>query len=182
MKFFVISDTHGKINKVREVYEKLNNIDLIIHLGDCEHDAKALEVALEAPVVCVKGNMDGSYSSDDFKTLETEYGKILLTHGHMDHVKTDNSRLLYRAEENNCKAVLFGHTHTPYYNQVDGIYLLNPGSLPAPRDGTQGSYGIITTTPTEFNCAIVYYSSLQGKNTKPVGGVLWDMLNNSDRF
>ena len=34
MKIFVISDTHGKIGKVREVWDKLTNVDLVIHLGD----------------------------------------------------------------------------------------------------------------------------------------------------
>ena len=34
MKILAISDTHGKLNKVRDIYAKLTNIDLIIHAGD----------------------------------------------------------------------------------------------------------------------------------------------------
>ena len=63
MKILVISDTHGKLNKVREVYRKLTNIDLIIHAGDYMRDGEALSKEFAVPVVAVKGNCDGSHSS-----------------------------------------------------------------------------------------------------------------------
>lgn len=182
MKIFVISDTHGKTAKVREVWDKLTDVDLIIHLGDYIKDAKQLERELETEVIAVKGNMDGSYSRDDYKVIETEYGKLLLIHGHMDGVKSSPLNLIYRAQELDCKAVLFGHTHRPAYEETDGLYLVNPGSLTFPRDGTDGSYAIINTAPESFNCAIVYYSRLKPKKKPPQKGRLWDMLNNSDRF
>ncbi|MCQ4637286.1 metallophosphoesterase [Anaerovorax odorimutans] len=182
MKIFVISDTHGRTEKVTEVWAKLTNVDLVVHLGDYIEDARRLEKELETEVVSVKGNMDGSYNSDDYRILETEYGKLLLTHGHMDNVKMSPLNLVYRAEELGCKAVLFGHTHRPAYEEAGGIYLVNPGSLSLPRDGSDGSYAIIHTSPEEFNCAIVYYSSLSPKKKPPSGGRLRQMLNYSDRF
>ena len=181
MKLFIISDTHGKIAKVREVWSKLTSVNLIIHLGDYIEDVKRLEQELETEVVSVKGNMDGSYGADDYKIVETEYGKLLLTHGHMDGVKASPLNLIYRAQELDCKAVLFGHTHKPAYEETDGLYLINPGSLSFPRDGTNGSYAIINTSAEEFNCAIVYYASLT-KKKPPQSGRLREMLNNSDRF
>ena len=37
--------------------------------------------------------------------------------------------------------VMFGHTHKPYFEQKDGITVLNPGSLAYPRqEGRKGSY------------------------------------------
>ena len=182
MKIFVISDTHGKIAKVKQVWDKLTDVDLLIHLGDHVEDAKRLERELETKVVFVKGNMDGSYDSKDYKIVETEYGKLLLTHGHMDGVKGSPLGLIYRAQELDCKAVLFGHTHKPAYEEVDGLYLINPGSLSQPRDGTDGSYAIIHTSAEDFHCAIVYYASLMPKKKPPQSGRLFDMLNNSDRF
>lgn len=182
MKIFVISDTHGKTAKVMEVWQKLHDVDLVIHLGDYIQDAKQLERQMETEVIAVKGNMDGSYSSDDYKIVETEYGKLLLTHGHMDHVKSSPLNLIYKAEELGCKAALFGHTHKPAYEEVNGIYVINPGSLPQPRDGSDGSYAIITTSLDEFHCAIVYYSSLIPKKKSPQSGRLRGMLNYSDRF
>ena len=182
MKIFVISDTHGKLDKVLEVWDKLTNVDLVIHLGDYEKDAQRLEKLLETEVVYVKGNMDGSYSSDDYKIVETEYGKILLTHGHMENVKMSPLNLIYKAQELGCKAALFGHTHQAAYEEINGIYLVNPGSLSLPRDGSSGSYAIINTEPDAFHCAIVYYSNTPQKKKPPQRGRLSTMLNYSDRF
>lgn len=182
MKIFVISDTHGKTEKVEEVWKKLSGIDLIIHLGDYEKDAQQLQRMLDTEVISVKGNMDGSYSPDDFKVLETEYGKLLLTHGHMDNVKMSPLNLIYRAQEMGCKAALFGHTHRPVYEESHGIYLINPGSLSLPRDGSDGSYAILHTSESSLDCAIVYYSSLHPKKKPPQSGRLRNMLNYSDRF
>lgn len=183
MKIFVISDTHGKLDKVLEVWDRLTNVDLVIHLGDYEKDAQRLEKLLETEVVYVKGNMDGSYGSDDYKVVETEYGKLLLTHGHMENVKMSPLNLIYKAEELGCKAVLFGHTHQAAYEEVNGIYLVNPGSLPSPRDGSNGSYAIINTENDAFHCAIVYYQGTSAPAKKAPGrGRLSTMLNYSDRF
>lgn len=187
MKLFVISDTHGKTDRVKEVYGKLKGMDMIVHLGDFQKDAKGLEKELGIDVISVKGNTDGSTSSKDYKILETEFGKILLVHGHMEQVKFSLQNLLYRTKELGCKAALFGHTHEPFYGEFDGIYLVNPGSLSLPRDEKRASYAIVTINKDEFNAAIVYYSTIMGSNSssdnsKTSGGYLKNLLNNSDRF
>jgi len=182
MKIFVISDTHGKTAKVKEVWDRLSNIDMVIHLGDYVSDAKDLEKYFETEVICVKGNCDGSRSSDDYKILDTEYGSLLITHGHMENVKFSPMNLVYKAQELGCKAALFGHTHQAAYEEVSGVYLVNPGSLTNPRDGSSGSYAIINTEPDSFHCSIVYYSTLSPKKKPPKAGRLRSMLNYSDRF
>lgn len=183
MKILVISDTHGSTGKVLEIWEKLTNVDLIIHLGDYEKDARHLEEILGTPIVSVKGNMDGSYSPDDYKVIDTEYGKLFLAHGHMHNVKMSPLNLIYQAQELGCKAALFGHTHRPAYEESHGIRLINPGSLSQPRDGSQGSYAILHISPEEFHCAIVYYTpSSPKKKEPPKKGRLRNMLNYSDRF
>ena len=42
MKIFVTGDTHGKLEKVLKVFEKLKNIDLILHTGDYYDDSRVL--------------------------------------------------------------------------------------------------------------------------------------------
>jgi len=187
LKFFVISDTHGKIDKVKQVYERLSGIDHLIHLGDFQSDALALEQALGVSVINIKGNMDGSHSSNDYKILDTEFGGILLVHGHMEKVKFSFHDLLNRAKELNCKAVFFGHTHDSFYGEFDGIYLLNPGSLSFPKNPDKASYAIVHTKKDEFHASIVYYNTIMGTNSssapgKIEGGYLKNLLNNSDRF
>lgn len=186
MRFFVISDTHGKTETAVNIYKKLEHVDMIIHLGDLASDAKLLESVLHTDVISVKGNMDGSYSKGDFNILETEYGKIYLAHGHMENVKVSPQTILYRAMEEGCKAAIFGHTHIPYYDEVQGIYLLNPGSLTLPKGGHQASYAMVNTSETTFEVGIIYVDQVLNapQKTKPKveAGYLKNLLNNSDRF
>lgn len=184
MKLFVISDTHGKINKVLEVYRRLTDIDMIIHLGDVEQDVRRISEAIGREVVSVKGNNDGSYTHDDYKILETEFGNIYLTHGHIQQVKFDLQKLYYRTQELSCKAVLFGHTHIPVFTESEGVYFVNPGSLTLPSDGTAGSYAIVHTSKEEFTASIIYYNQSFQKpsSNKRTGGFLRNLLNKSDRL
>ncbi len=182
MKLFVTGDTHGHLDKIRKIYPHLKGIDMIIHTGDMQRDAYEMEKEFNIPVVSVPGNCDGSHSAGDFATVRTEYGNILVTHGHMQNAGYCCDRLLYLCEENNCSAVIFGHTHVPVYEEYSGIYLLNPGSLTRPRDGSQGSYGIITTTESTFAASIIYYRPQLFEKDKVKGGYIKDLLNYSDRF
>nr|WP_315025076.1 metallophosphoesterase [uncultured Aminipila sp.] len=186
MRLFVISDTHGKLDKVYKVYKTLTSVDAIIHLGDYVKDAEELQNELGIDVISVKGNMDGSYSDTDFKILTTECGKFYLAHGHMENVKMKYQNIFYRAEEEGCIAALFGHTHKPVFEEFNGIYLINPGSLSLPSDGTQGSYAIVDTCPNGITGSIVYYlkdkKNTTSKSTKVQGGYIRSLLNYSDRF
>ena len=187
MKILIISDTHGKLSKFREIYKNLNDIDLIVHCGDYAKDAISIGDELGKDVFFVKGNCDGSNTSDDFKILKTEFGNIFVTHGHMLNIRNDYQKLCYKALENNCKAVFFGHSHIPCFEESDGLYLVNPGSLTLPKDNTNGSYAIVHTSADDFYGSIVYYDTVCGtkvnnKNQKIHGGYLRDLLNYSDRF
>ena len=182
MKILVIGDTHGKLNKVREVYAKLTNIDLIAHTGDLITDAAALGKEFNVPVVAAKGNCDSSYSKEDFEIIETECGNILLTHGHMEQVNYQLTTLMYKAMEENCIAVLFGHTHKALIDECEGIHFVNPGSLSRPRDNSDGSYAIVRTSDEGFDASIVYYSTIMGSPKKPNSGYIRGLLNYSDRF
>ena len=189
MKFLVLSDTHGKLGPAREVYNSLEGIDRIIHLGDYQRDGKQLEMILRVPVISLKGNMDGSYANEDYRILETEFGKIYLTHGHMEAVKFGTEKLLYKASSLGCGAALFGHTHVPFFAEIDGMYLLNPGSLTNPRGGRNGSYAVVTLEKGRFDASVLYVpdgpaaaeKSQTGSAKKNTGGgFLRSRFNDSD--
>ena len=183
MKILVIGDTHGKLNEVREIFPKLKNIDLIAHTGDYFRDGEALGKEFNIPVIAVRGNCDGSRSSSDFEIIRTEYGNILLTHGHMENVGYQLTTLMYKAMENDCKAVLFGHTHCALVDECSGIHFVNPGSLTRPRDGSDGSYAVVRTSENSFDASVVYYSTIMGTNRRSSNsGFLRSILNYSDRF
>lgn len=214
MKILAIGDTHNKLNMVHDIRSKLTGIDLVIHTGDRYEDAVQLQRELGIPFVCVKGNCDGSCSGTlcdprggDFAIAETEKGKILVTHGHNEHVNYGYDRLRYKALENGCMAVVFGHTHKAMIEQIEDsavsggyLWLINPGSLPLPRDGSGGSYAIIRSSEERFDATVVYYNTVMGgsrggsgleshgagagRENKKSGnaGFISDLLNYSDRF
>ena len=180
MKILLIGDTHGKVHKVRDIWPKLTGIDLIAHTGDHFSDAKAMEDEFHTPVIAVGGNCDAS--GPDTEIIETEYGKILLTHGHREGVKYDLNNLYYHTLEEGCKAVFYGHTHCSSIEQTGGIYMVNPGSLSLPRDNKSGSYAIVRTAEDSFDASIVYYDTVMGRKTPSASGFLKSILNYSDRF
>ena len=157
MKFLVISDTHGNVDKAVEVYDKAGDFDGIIHLGDLASDAERIKRMTGAWVINVKGNMDGDFSDRNYKVLKTDAGRILLTHGHRERVKHGLTALVYRAEELECSAVFFGHTHQALYIEEGGMTLFNPGSLSYPYGMEPPSYGIVDISDEgELNCGILY--------------------------
>lgn len=159
MRLLVISDTHGRIEKAEEIILKQGPFDWVIHLGDYYDDARHLEMRTGAEVIGVKGNMDGGYSREDYRILPTDFGQILLVHGHMEKVKQGVMNLLYRAEELGCKAAFFGHTHVPMFEEMYGIYLLNPGSLTLPHLSAQGSYAVVDIGEGNLEASILYIKS-----------------------
>ncbi len=181
MKILVIGDTHGKLNKVRDIFPKLKGIDLILHTGDYYRDAQKLSEEFSIPAVAVKGNCDGC-NEEDHQIIETECGKILLTHGHMENVKYQLNTLMYKAQEAGCIAAVFGHTHHGLIDEAGGVRFINPGSLTLPRDGSNGSYAIIRTNEDGLDASIVYYSTIMGPKKKPQAGFIRGLLNYSDRF
>ncbi len=180
MKILLIGDTHGRLSRVRDIWPKLKEIDLIAHTGDHYSDAAKLEEEFGVPVIAVGGNCDSSGPA--FQIIESDYGRILLTHGHRDNVKWDLDTLKYRTQEQNCRAVFFGHTHQSLNIEEDGIHFVNPGSLSLPRDNSSGSYAIVRTSEDRFEASIVFYSTVMGNKKPPAGGLLKSLLNYSDRF
>jgi putative phosphoesterase len=154
LKLYVISDTHGEIDKAVEVCNKLHSVDLIIHLGDMELDARNISERTGKTVISVRGNSENSCDVPYFYVLETEYGKIFLTHGHQQGVKVSLHRLLYQVQELGCKAAFFGHTHSPVFIEENGIYLLNPGSLTIPFPQTSPSFAVVNISENNFSASI----------------------------
>lgn len=191
MRILVLSDTHGETSRVYKVYEKLSSqgpLDLIIHCGDYYKDAIQIGERTGIPVAWVKGNTDGSFSENEYTIVETEFGNLLVTHGHMENVDFSQQNLYYKALEKGCCAAIYGHTHRAVFTEAGGVYLLNPGSLSKPRDGSGGTFGLILTSQEHFRGYIYHYNDFLSKNektgggSKVQGGYLRNLLNYSDRF
>ena len=185
MRILITSDTHGQLSKFWDVFKKMQQIDpidVIVHCGDYYKDAE---------------NIRRKFRYGGYMHFETEAGNFLITHGHMLDVGHDLQRIYYKVLEENCIGAFFGHTHRSVYLDMDGIYLMNPGSLSRPRDGSGGTFGIIQTCPSGVWGKIYRYSDFMQSsddekrndnkdnyNKKAVipGGKLRKLFNYSDRF
>lgn len=145
MRILVISDTHGDEYSLRQAIARQPEAQLIFHLGDGAREAQYIADDFPGKLRIVRGNSDFGYSSILSETgIEVASGhRIFYTHGHRYNVKMGYYHIICAARERNAKILLFGHTHTPFCEYEDGLYILNPGSLANCRQ----TYGIIDITP-----------------------------------
>ena len=130
MKVLICSDSHTRLNYFQEVME-LEKPELVIFAGD--HSTDALDISLvyeEIPFKIVRGNTDVSdRKTEDELKFEINGKKVLLTHGHLQWVKSSLNELEIRAKEEEVDICIFGHTHRELEIEKDGILYLNPGAL-----------------------------------------------------
>ncbi|AYD39594.1 metallophosphoesterase [Clostridium fermenticellae] len=135
MNIGVVSDTHRYTPSIEKVIDKIQDVDLLIHLGDNIEDVDNISQFYNGRIINVKGNCDFKTDMPSEKIEIIDDKKFFITHGHRYDVKYDISRLKYRAFELNADIVLFGHTHISFVAFEDGIWFINPGSPSLARDG-----------------------------------------------
>lgn len=139
MQIVVISDTHGRNEVFQELRLRHPQASAFLHCGDSETDEYALD-----GFVSVQGNND-YYSSHPMEVILTLDGiKVYMTHGQYLRPQNRIEALLLKAKEHQCGLVLYGHSHVFDVIVIDGITLLNPGSLHHNRDGSQPCYALVT--------------------------------------
>ena len=154
LRILVISDSHGMVRTMKTAINK-SNPNVIIFLGDGLRNILDLQnIYYDKKFYFVKGNCDFlNYKINDL--LDIAGKKVFITHGHLYNVKRTYETLIDVAREHNADVALFGHTHIPYQNYIDGLYLLNPGSIGSPTKG-KISYGIVDIENNNIVTNIVY--------------------------
>lgn len=158
MRICVLSDSHGDYATLYNLFQGLENIDKIMFLGDGIREIKEISAKFHIPAVMVKGNNDLGMLKPFDRVEEIESYRLFLTHGHNYMVYSVKHLLIQRAKDLNCSVVLFGHTHIPYHEEMDGIILYNPGSIRYPRGGSQKGYAILTIEKNKINFEQIYLS------------------------
>ena len=141
MKIVVVSDIHRNIETLSIVKNLHPRADLFLDAGDSQLD----EIDL-LPFLTVKGNCD-FFIKNNFRIIQLNGLKIFITHGNK-YLLTDEV-LSQIAKNNDCNMIIFGHTHVPYSNKVNGVYILNPGSISRGRSSLGNTYAIINFTTYE---------------------------------
>ncbi len=125
----VISDTHGNRKAIDGLSGVLGECDYIFHLGDTSGDGSYVKSKFLQKTFIINGNCDLAKLGEDELCVKIEGVKIFATHGHLYSAKYTNSKLIARAKELGCGAVLYGHTHRAEEKTENGVLIVNPGTL-----------------------------------------------------
>ena len=148
MKILVVSDSHGRYDRLMTLASMHADADEILFLGDGARDT----FALLGRAICVRGNCDVFSFDDNPSERMLCFGdfKILMMHGHEQLVKSGIDRALSYAYSKGADILLFGHTHKRCEKSYPAgsvvgetvlerpMYAFNPGSV-----GDAGSFGLI---------------------------------------
>ena len=145
-KIVVMSDNHGYHKMIDEIKRLEPDGDYYVHCGDSEE----LEEALKG-WICVRGNNDWMARLEDEIVFEVEGISFLVTHGHRYGYFNREELMVDDLLRHGCDVLLSGHTHVPQCEEIDGFYLINPGSTTLPRRGSAKSYCIIYVEQGKIN-------------------------------
>ena len=157
MKIIIASDLHGSFYYVNKLIERFHqtNANKLILLGDVLYHGprndlprdynpkKVIEALnpLKNKIICVKGNCDAEVDQMvlDFnistanKKIKVDGKTWHLTHGHKFNPQNPK-----QAKEG--EIVLFGHSHIPFDEIINGVRYLNPGSTSIPKQNSAHSF------------------------------------------
>ena len=134
-KIVVISDNHGQQSMLDKIRKLESDSDYYVHCGDSE----ALEERLKG-WICVRGNNDWIARLQDEIVFEVEGVNFLVTHGHRYGYFNREEIMVDDLLRHGCDVLLSGHTHVPQCDEINGLYIINPGSTTLPRQGSNKSY------------------------------------------
>ena len=150
MKILVFSDSHGDTEPMRRLIRR-HSPDAVLHLGD--HAADAEEIRLDFPETVfwtVRGNCDLASGVPLREELSLEGVHIFMTHGHAYQVKYGMDSFLNTALCSGAALALYGHTHVPDSQFIEGMWAINPGSI---RYG--GTYCLIEAEKGKFTFSLL---------------------------
>jgi len=133
MKILIVSDSHGRNYYLEKVIEKVEPIDLLIHLGDFENSEEYIKSIAPCKVEMVSGNNDFYTNIDKEKVIIIGKYSIFLTHGHRYGVNFGTEKIKEVALQNGASIAMYGHTHRPLIDLTGSAWTINPGSITQPR-------------------------------------------------
>ena len=155
MKILIISDIHGSsyyAKKIEEINQR-ENPDQIILLGDLYYHGPRNDLTQEynpmkvAGILndfgdklrTVRGNCDAEVDEmiSDFKLepyiqMQVNGKNVFFTHGHIYNMEN--------LPDEEIDIMFYGHYHTGFIEEENGIIFANPGSISLPKNNTEHSY------------------------------------------
>ena len=155
MKILIISDIHGSsyyAEKIKEIEAK-EKPEHIILLGDIYYHGPRNDLSQEYNpmkvagilndfadrIRCVRGNCDAEVDEmiSDFKfepqiQINVNGKNVFFTHGHYYNMD--------KLPESEIDIMFYGHYHTGFIKEENGIIFANPGAISLPKNNTEHSY------------------------------------------
>lgn len=148
VKIAVISDTHLYSPQpwLEKVFSKhLAHADVLLHCGDIT-TFSVWQIFCQHPnFTAVLGNCDEWRLSDELRPAESL--KIDGLQVGMVHGWGSRSGVPARAAEHfgpDYDLVCYGHTHIRNWDVINGVRMINPGSLSSPRDNNPPGFAYVT--------------------------------------
>ena len=136
----VISDTHNYLDP--RIPSLFAGVDHILHAGDIGLPAILLQLEQIAPVTAVVGNTDDpGFHYRQTEVVEVAGRKFLVQHIVNPHSPADAIKARLARERPD--VVVFGHTHRPFCQTIDGALFFNPGYAGKLRFGLERSVAIL---------------------------------------
>jgi len=142
----VLADTHVRSGTrgrlTARTYEELACADLVLHCGDVVSLDFLEELGKYAPVHAVLGNNDIGLAEllPTEKVVDLDGVAVGMVHD-AGPSRRRSERL--RARFPSCDVVVFGHSHIPVNEIVDGQLLFNPGSATQRRRQPHRTLGVL---------------------------------------
>ena len=129
------------------VFEVLQGVDLILHAGDINALSTLESLGKIAPVEAVRGDHDRLLPNlPVFRELTVEGKRIVVVHGQRSHWVEEPQTLLWtlslgyfnahaglgrvlRRRFPDADAIVYGHTHRPRSETIEGTLVFNPGAV-----------------------------------------------------
>ncbi len=147
----VISDTHGVLHPA--VAGIFANVDAILHAGDIG-GAHVLDALLEiAPVTSVDGNNDNA-TGEEIVRAKLGTLRVLLTHI-LPRARKPATRVVDSLRAEPADVVVFGHSHLPHNEVIDGVRYFNPASCGPRRFDYPVSVGLFEKNGSDWNAVHV---------------------------
>ena len=155
MKILILSDIHGSAyyaKKIEDINQRENPYQIIV-LGDLYYhgprndltqEYNPMKVAgvlndLKDKLRVTRGNCDAEVDEmiSDFKLepyieMQVNGKKVFFSHGHMYNIDNLPNKAI--------EVMFYGHYHTGFIIEEDGIIFANPGSISLPKNNTKHSY------------------------------------------
>ena len=128
VRIAVLGDTHSK-QIPAACLERVRSADLALHVGDLSAMSVLEELrGLGPPVAAVHGNIDSAEVRrilPERQVVDAAGVRIGMVH---DAGPAAGRLQRMRMAFPDCEAVVFGHSHIPLHEDLDGFQIFNPGS------------------------------------------------------